>query len=88
MRKNTRNFMIGVIFGYVGMIMYSLSLTGYEYIEFMDVLMMLKQAIMPFLFTELFVCIGSEGVQNLIEDFKLFRAKLKMKRISKKGAEA
>ena len=86
MRKNTRNFMIGVIFGYVGMIMYNLSLTGYEYVDLLYVLAMLKGAVIPFLFSELFTCIGSEGIQNLIYDFKIFKARLRVKKISKKRA--
>lgn len=88
MSKNTKNYMMGVAFGFIGMILYCLSLEGYEYIVVEDVLELVKQAALPFAFTELWVAITSEGLKNIIDGFKEFRTKSKAKRVSKKGAEA
>ena len=88
MSKNTKNYMMGVAFGFIGMILYCLALEGYEYIVVEDILDMLKQVALPFLFTELWVAITSEGLKNIIDGFKEFRTKSRAKRVSKKGAEA
>ena len=88
MSKNTKNYMMGVAFGFIGMILYCLALEGYEYIVVEGILDMLKQAALPFLFTELWVAITSEGLKNIIGEFKEFRTKSRAKNVSKKGAEA
>lgn len=88
MSKNTKNYMMGVAFGFIGMILYCLALEGYEYIVVEDILDMLKQVALPFLFTELWVAITSEGLKNIIDGFKEFRTKSRAKNVSKKGAEA
>lgn len=87
MGKNTKNYMLGVAFGFIGMILYCLSLEGYEYIVVEDILDMLKQAALPFLFTELWVAITTEGLRNLKAEFDGFKARLRAKKISK-NAEA
>lgn len=88
MSKNTKNYMMGVAFGFIGMILYCLSLEGYEYIVLEDVLDMLKEAAMPFAFTELWVAITAEGLKNIIGEFKDLKNKLRTKKVLKKGAEA
>ena len=85
MNKNTKHYMMGVAFGFLGMILYCLSLEGYEYIDVYDVLDLVKQGALPFMFTELWVAITVEGVSNLIAEFKNFKTKLQTKKISKKA---
>lgn len=87
MGKNTKNYMLGVAFGFIGMILYCLSLEGYEYIVVEDILDMFKQAALPFLFTELWVAITTEGLRNLKAEFDGFKARLRAKKMSK-NAEA
>lgn len=86
MSKNTKNYMMGVAFGFLGMILYCLSLEGYEYIVLEDILDLLKQAAVPFAFTELWVAITVEGLRNLKAEFKDQKDKLNKK--FKKEAEA
>lgn len=88
MSKNTKNYMMGVAFGFIGMILYCLALEGFEYLVVEDILELLQAAAMPFLFTELWVAITSEGLKNIIGEFKEFKNKSKAKNVSKKGAEA
>lgn len=86
MSKNTKNYMMGVAFGFLGMILYCLSLEGYEYIVLEDILDLFKQAVVPFAFTELWVAITIEGLRNLKTEFKDQKDKLNKK--FKKEAEA
>lgn len=88
MSKNTKNYMMGVAFGFIGMILYCLALEGYEYMVLEDVLDMLKAAAMPFAFTEFWVAITAEGFKNIIGEFKDLKNKLMTKKVLKKGAEA
>lgn len=88
MSKNTKNYMMGVVFGFMGMILYSLSLEGFEYIEVEHILDLLKQVALPFLFTELWVAITVEGIRNLKHEFDGFISKLKTKNVSKKVEQA
>lgn len=83
MNKNTRKYMIGVLLGFVGMMMYTIGLEGFEYIDIMDILDMLKQVAVPFIFTELWVMIGVEGCRNIKQQLIEFKAKL----IAKKAAK-
>lgn len=83
MNKNTRKYMIGTLLGFVGMMMYTIGLEGFEYIDIMDILDMLKQVAVPFIFTELWVMIGVEGCRNIKQQLIEFRAKL----IAKKAAK-
>ena len=85
MSKNTKNYMMGVAFGFLGMILYCLSLEGYEYIVLEDILDLLKQAALPFAFTELWVAITVEGLRNLKQEFIDFKSKLKSKKVSKEA---
>ena len=85
MSKNTKNYMMGVAFGFLGMILYCLSLEGYEYIVFEDILDLLKQSALPFAFTELWVAITVEGLRNLKQEFIDFKSKLKSKKVSKEA---
>ena len=85
MSKNTKNYMIGVAFGFLGMILYCLSLEGYEYIVLEDILDMLKDAALPFTFTELWVAITVEGLRNLKQEFIDFKSKLKNRKVSKEA---
>lgn len=84
MSKRTINFMYGVAFGFVGIILYSFALTGYENVTVNDVLNILKEAAMPFVFTQLWVAIASEGIGNLVVSFRNFKIKLEAKRLAKK----
>ena len=86
MSKNTKNYMMGVAFGFLGMILYCLSLEGYEYIVLEDILDLFKQAALPFVFTELWVAITVEGLRNLKAEF--IEAKNKLNKKFKKEAEA
>ena len=86
MSKTTKNYMMGVAFGFLGMILYCLSLEGYEYISYTDILDYIKQAAVPFAFTELWVAITIEGLRNLKAEFKDQKDKLNKK--FKKEAEA
>lgn len=79
MNKNTRRYLIGVAFGFLGMMMYTLSLMGYENIEVEDVYNILRQMALPFLFTELWVAIGVEGLRNIYLQFSDFRKKVHKK---------
>lgn len=79
MSKETKNYMIGVILGFVGILLYVLSVTGYENIRFMDVVDILRQLALPFIFTELWVAIGSEGIRNIKEDVIYLKKKLSKK---------
>lgn len=83
MNKNTKKYMIGALLGYVGMIMYAIGLEGFEYLDIMEVLDMVRQVAVPFLFTELWVAIGVEGCRNLRQQFIEFTAKLKAKKVIK-----
>lgn len=83
MNKNTRKYMIGTLLGFVGMMMYTIGLEGFEYIDIMDILDMLKQVAVPFIFTELWVMIGVEGCRNIKQQLIEFKAKL----IAKKAAK-
>lgn len=86
MNKNTRRYLIGVAFGFLGMMMYTFSLTGYENIDMDYVLNILKQIALPFLFTEMWVAIGVEGFRNLRQQFIEFKEKLN-KKFEKKEIE-
>ncbi len=83
MNKNTKRYMIGTLLGFVGMMMYTIGLEGFEYIDIMDILDMLKQVAVPFIFTELWVMIGVEGCRNIKQQLIEFKAKL----IAKKAAK-
>lgn len=87
MNKNTRRYLIGVAFGFMGIIMYAFSLVGYENIDMNYVLDILKQIALPFIFTEFWVAIGVEGFRNLRQQFIEFKEKLN-KKFEKKEAEA
>lgn len=87
MNKNTINYMYGVAFGFLGIILYSFALTGYENVYFKDVIDVLKEAAMPFLFTELWVAIASEGIRNLVTSFKNQMIKYEAKKMAKKIAK-
>lgn len=84
MNKNTINYMYGVAFGFIGIILYSFALTGYEHVGINNVLSILKEAAMPFLFTELWVAIASEGIRNLVVGFKNYISKLEARRLAKR----
>lgn len=88
MSKNTKNYMMGVAFGFIGMILYCLAFEGFEYIDLEEILEWLQLSAMPFLFTELWVAIASEGLKNIIGEFKDLKNKLTTKKVLKKGAEA
>lgn len=83
MNKNTRKYMIGTLLGFVGMMMYTIGLEGFEYIDIMDILDMLRQVAVPFILTELWVMIGVEGCRNIKQQLIEFKAKL----IAKKAAK-
>lgn len=85
--KETRKYLLGVAFGFAGMILYTFSLRGYESISYMDVLNALKAIAMPFMFTELFVILGVEGFGNLKQEFINLKKKLN-KKVTKKEVEA
>lgn len=87
MYKETKNYLIGVALGFLGMILYTFSLTGYENLDLNMVIDILKQAALPFLFTEMWVAIGVEGFKNLYQWFLEFKKKLN-KKVDNKGAEA
>lgn len=87
MNKNTKRYLTGVAFGFLGMMMYTLSLMGYENVYVEDVITIAKQMAMPFIFTELWVAIGVEGLRNFYQQFVDFKKKLN-KKLEKKGAEA
>ena len=83
MNKNTKRYMIGAALSYVAMIMWCIGLDGFEYLEIMDVLDLIKQVALPFIFTELWVAIGVEGCRNLKQQFNEFVSKLKEKKVAK-----
>lgn len=83
MNKNTKRYMIGAALSYVAMIMYTITLEGFEYIDIMEVLDLLKQIIVPLIFTELWIAIGVEGCRNLKQQFDEFVSKLKEKKVAK-----
>lgn len=84
MNKNTKRYMIGAALSYVAMIMYTMALEGFEYINIVEeVFDLLKQIVIPFIFTELWVAIGIEGCRNLKHQFNEFVSKLKEKKVAK-----
>ena len=88
MNKETRKYLTGVALGFIGIIMYTLSLTGYENIYVEDVLSILEQAALPFIFTEIWVLLMIEGLRSLKQEYLVFKKKQEAKRNSKKEAEA
>ena len=88
MNKETRKYLTGVALGFIGIIMYTLSLTGYENIYVEDVLSILEQAALPFIFTEIWVLLMNEGLRSLKQEYLVFKKKQEAKRNSKKEAEA
>ena len=88
MSKNTKNYMMGVAFGFIGLMLYSLALDGFQYLEVEKILELGKSVAMPFLFTELWVAITAEGIRNLKREFESFISKLKTKDVSKKAEQA
>lgn len=83
MNKNTKRYMIGAALSYVAMILWCIRLEGYEYLEIMDVLDLIKQMALPFIYTELWVAIGVEGCRNLKQQFIEYQAKLTAKKAAK-----
>ena len=86
MSKTTKNYMMGVAFGFIGMILYCLMLDGFEYIALDDVLNYTGQAVVPFIFSEVLTVITVEGLRNLKAEIIETRDKLNKK--FKKEAEA
>jgi hypothetical protein len=79
MTKNNKGFLLGVLFGFIGMAFYALALNGFESVGIEDILNLAKQLAIPYVFTSICTAIGVEGFRNLKQEFIDFK-----KRITKK----
>lgn len=88
MNKNYRNILIGVAFGFCGMILYVVLLEGIEYMDLEELLDIIKQAIVPFIFTEILTAIFLEGAGNIRQSFTRFIERQRRKFHNKEVEEA
>lgn len=87
MTKNNKGFLLGVLFGFIGMALYALALNGFEYVEIEDILDLAKQLAAPYVFTSICVAIGVEGFSSLKREFNEFKRRL-AKKFERKAEQA
>ena len=86
MTKNVINFLLGVLAGFVGMIVYTLMLNGFNYVTIYDVLNLAKDFAIPFIFTEACTAIFVEGMYGFKAEFISLNEKLNKKKSKKAEA--
>ena len=81
MMKDTKTYMVGVMYGFIGVFGYACASIGLDYLDLGDMLDLVKQLAIPFILTEICTAIGVEGIKNLKLEFNNFKEKRFPKKI-------